>query len=264
MKNKRLISAIKLTFIFLILLAIVFTLKLIQQKQNLQSSAAGINDLRSYYPNYQMYQKYYLEGFNYVNGNKQRAVIWFEPQDKWSFRLYNYAPEDPNSRCHYDQLSWWDDGFLRYVKTHNECPGTTSNEIVYDPPIIFLPRYWSEKKPWSLNNQSNATYYENGQQVCTGVNNYTGSVIGWEEIAPGVKAIHWRTTQTTNWKTGNIQGRCYAGYTTNWQEDYWLIPSMPKQGGESANALKRTKGGNLDVQADSWDIWFDYWKPLPK
>jgi hypothetical protein len=177
------------------LLIILATPFIVKNKQNYRSRASVMHDLKSYYPNPGMYQNYYLEGYNYFNSQSQtRSVLWFEPQDQWSFKMYNSAPEDVNSRCHWDLLSWWDDGFFRYSKTHHECPGSTPNEVVYDPPILFLPRYWDETSgQWSFSGTSNTTYYENGNVTCQGVNSYTATLIGLEEIAPNAQAIHWRT-----------------------------------------------------------------------
>lgn len=228
------------------------------------SAATKTYDLKKYYPNTTQYDKRYLEGYNYISGEPQRSVLWFESQDQWTFRAYNSGPEDQNARCHWDELSWWDDGTLRYSKTHHECPGETASEIIYDAPIIFLPRYWSARQePWAINGSSGAKYYENGNLRCTGTNNYTAEIIGEEEIAPGQTGIHWRTTQTTNWDTGDVPGKCYVGYTTKWREDYWLS-KLPLPNGKEKGGLKRSVGGNLDNDDSSWDVWFDKWENLPK
>jgi hypothetical protein len=230
---------------------------------NVSSAAVRSVDLKKYYPNTAQYETKYLEGFNYITGAPQRSVLWFEKQDQWTFKTYNSGPEDINSRCHYDELSWWDDNTLRYSKTHHECPGSASNEIVYDAPIIFLPRYWDKANgKWTYSGSSSAKYYENGGLRCTGTNAYVAEIIGEEEIAPGQKGIHWRTTQTTSWQTGDVAGKCFAGYTTRWQEDYWLS-KLPMPNGKLAEGLKRSKGGNLDNSNSSWDVWFDNWKYLP-
>jgi hypothetical protein len=253
----------------LIIVAVPFTKGLIfdiRQRASGTNTASPFYDLKSYYPNPSLFKNYYLEGKNYVNPQSpSRSVLWFEPQDQWSFKLYNSAPGDANSRCHYDLLSWWDDGFLRYAKTHDECPGHVPNEIVYDSPIIFLPRFWNNSSiPWFYNGQSNAKFYQNGVKKCEGTNSYKAEIVGLEQIAPNEQGIHWRTTQTTNWTSGNVPGGCSAGSTTHWQEDYWFTNSLPVQNGNSTKALKRSKGGNLDIKTDSWDIWFDTWQNLPK
>lgn len=250
-----------LIFTALFLLATPYIVK---QYQTISGHASTVYDLKSYFPNTDFYKNYYLEGKNYVNSQSpSRAVLWFEPQDQSTYKMYNSAPEDANSRCHYDQLSWWDDGFLRYVKTHDECPGHTPNEIVYESPIIFLPRSWDSSTPWSFSGQSNAKYYQNGVVACEGTNSYKGEIVGLEQIAPNEQGIHWRTTQTTSWTSGSIPGGCSAGSTTHWQEDYWLTDILPVANGTPVKGLKRSKGGNLDVASDSWDIWFDTWKLLP-
>jgi hypothetical protein len=225
-------------------------------------------DLRAYYPNLDRYQTQYLEGRNYVPhpDAPDRAVLWFERQDQWTWRMYNWAPEDPGRRCHYDQLSWWDDGYLRYVRTVDGAVdgcGSQRTEIVYDPPIIFLPTVWSGQ-PWRLDGTSTARYLVDGQRRCEGTTSWTAEIPGVEQIAPGEAGLHWRTTQTTAWTTGDVVGGCYAGYATRWQEDYWLTNQLPDLGGvRQARGLKRTKGGNLDAPATGWDIWMDRWAALP-
>jgi hypothetical protein len=251
-------------FIIIAIIIVVVTPVIVNNKQVFQEHAAGITyDLKAYYPNPNLFKTNYLEGKNYVKpATPTRSVLWFESQDQWSFKQYNYAPTDVNSRCHYDLLSWWDDGFFRYTKTYNGCPGVTPNEIVYESPIILLPRFWNSSVPWSYTGQATAKYYQNGVLKCQGINSYTSQVIGLEQITPTEKGIHWKTTQTTKWTSGNVPGGCYAGYTTHWQEDYWLTDILPVQNGVVAKALKRSKGGNLDIPSDSWDIWFDKWSPL--
>jgi hypothetical protein len=246
--------------------SIFFTAQITKNFSDPRSKAASsVHDLRDYYPNPSLYQTHYLDGFNHIDPSlPKKDVLWFEKIDEETFRMYNSSPLDPNSRCHYDQLSWWGDGYFRYVKTHHSCPGSIPNEVVYEPPIVFLPRTWDETaSPWTLTNPVLASYYENGVLRCQGTNTYTARILGWEEIAPGARAIHWRTNQVTNWNSGDVPGKCFAGYVTNWQEDYWLLPEIPVEGGGVAKALKRTKGGNLETNADSWDVWFDQWKRLP-
>lgn len=251
-------------FILVAIITIAVTPFIVNNSQTFFQHAATSYDLKSYYPNINLFKNYYLEGHNYINSQSpSRAVLWFEPQDQWSYKMYNSAPEDVNSRCHYDLLSWWDDGFLRYVKTHDECPGHTPNEITYDSPIIFLPRLWDSLVPWVYNGLSGAKYYQNGVLVCEGTNSYKAEIVGLEQIAPNEEGIHWRTTQTTNWTSGNVPGGCSAGSTTRWQEDYWLTNTLPIQNSTPTKALKRSKGGNLDISGNNWDVWFDSWKLLP-
>ncbi len=251
-------------FLVFSIILVILTPIITSQYLTISQHAAVVYDLKSYYPNTDFFKNYYLEGKNYINSQSPtRSVLWFEQQDQWTFKMYNSAPEDVNKKCHYDQLSWWDDGFLRYVKTHDECPGQIPNEIVYDPPIIFLPRTWDSSTPWSFSGQSNAKYYQNGVVVCEGTNSYKAEIIGLEQIAPNEQGIHWKTTQNTSWASGSVPGGCSAGYTTQWQEDYWLTDILPTQNSGAAKALKRSNGGNKGVASDSWDIWFDSWKLLP-
>ncbi len=222
-------------------------------------------DLASYYPNHELHESNYLEGFNYTTEPSGRSVLWFEKLDQWSFRLYNSAPEHHSRRCNWDQLSWWDDDTLRYAQTHHECSGSTSTDIVYENPIIFLPRYWEVGSAWSFNGSTPAKFYVDDELRCSGTNTYTAEIIGQEEIAPGEIGIHWRTTQTTFWDTGDVVGGCFAGYTTHWQEDYWLSDKLPVPDGNGVTkGLKRSKGGNLDNNNSSWDVWFDKWQELPE
>lgn len=254
------------------ILIVLATPYIVKQYQTISGHAAPLYNLKSYYPDTNLINKYYLEGFNYVTKSPTRAVLWFEPQDQYTFRVYNYAPEDTvNKRCHYDQLSWWADGYLRYVKTVDNCVNPT-NEIDYGDstgsptsgPIIFLPSTWDGVTNWIRKGSSTATYLQGGVVKCTGVNNWTASIVGVEQIAPGVQGVHWQSAQTTIWQTGNLTGQCYAGYTTHWLEDYWLYANLPISGGGTAPALKRSKGGNQDIpNGTSWDIWFDHWQLLP-
>lgn len=248
--------------VLLILLAgIAAGVYLVQHRQVLFSrayspkvSAKKAVDLKLYYPNGAMIQNYYL------NQASPHQVLWFEKQDQWSFKVYNSAPEDPNSRCHWDLLSWWDDNTLRYSQTHNECPKSIQIDTIYDPPIILLPSLWDENQNWSLDYQAKMIQKESGITVCTGTNNYTASIIGWENISPGTRVLHWRSQQQTTWDNF---GKCAGWAPTRWREDYWLEDSLSVEGGRTAKGLKRSKGGNLDVPSDSWDIWFDMWKKLP-
>ncbi len=227
-----------------------------------------VYDLKSYYPNPQLSTKEYLEGNNYVTGSPQRSVLWFEQQDQYTFKMYNAAPQNADRRCNYDVLSWWPDSTLRYSETYNDCGSYTANKIVYDSPIIFLPAKWDSRSPWQLSGQTTAKYYEKnlaGNLIlkCTGTTNYVAKIYGLEKVTPNESAIRWRTTQTTYWQTGNVPGRCTQGYTTRWQEDYWLTDTLKTASGAGASGLRRTKGGNLDVPTATWDVWYDGWSKLP-
>ena len=98
--------------------------------------------------------------------------------------------------------------------------------------------------------------------MCKGYNDWTANIVGLEQIAPGETGIHWKTYQETTWTDGpGVQGGCWPGTITKWQEDYWLTDQLPWNN-TVAKALKRSKGGNLNG-ADNWDIWFDKWQLLP-
>jgi hypothetical protein len=259
------IQILSITLIMLVIPVAVGGLIFDTRQRASGPTTTTIYDLKSYYPNPDLFKNYYLEGKNYLPNasSPSRSVLWFEPQDQWSFKLYNSAPSDPiYARCNWDLLSWWDDGFLRYSKTHNDCPGSTPNDIVYDPPIIFLPKVWNSTTPWSLSASSSATYSENGVVKCTGIINYTGKILGIEQIATNEPGIHWNTAQTTSWTSGNVPGKCATGSITNWQEDYWLTDILPIQNGSTAKGLKRSKGGNIDITSDNWDVLFDSWNLL--
>lgn len=235
-----------------------------QRAAGISDTKTSFYDLQSYYPNPSLYINYYLSGNNDINPNSQSAVVlWFAPQGQGKFKIYNSSPTSSISTCHWDLLSWGTDNYLRYSQTHDECPGNTPNDIVYSPGIIFLPKFWNSKLPWSLNSQSSASYYQNGALKCTGTISYKAEIVGIEQISPNQPGIHWRTTQTTNWKTGNVPGLCSAGFTTHWQEDYWLTDQLPVQNGNPTKGLKRSKGGNLDITSGNWDVWFDAWNFLP-
>ncbi len=249
-------------FIIVAVLVVGVTPIIVNNRQIFEQHAArAAYNLKSYYPNPNLFTNNYLEGKNYIKAPATRSVLWFEPQDQWSFKQYNYGPEDVNKRCHYDLMSWWDDGFLRYVKTVDNCPGHTPNEIVYDPPIVYLPRNWDSTLSWSLSGTSTAKYYINNNlttPVCEGVIGWNASIVGIDGVN-----IHFVQKDKTTWTKGNLAGHCSPGAVTNWQEDYWLTDVLPIQSGGAAKAIKRSKGGNLDVPSDSWDIWFDKWAPLP-
>lgn len=214
--------------------------------------------IKIFYSKIWFYKNDYLEGYNFVTRLPVKSVLWIEQQDKWTYKLYNSDPEDKNGKCHFDQLSWWDDGFLRYVKTFDSCPGSKQNEIVYDPPIVFLPKDFDKNRGnWSLSSTSKAKYYENGVLKCEGINNYSNKILEIEETKPGTKTVHWQTNQTTKWSFGNIAGKCFKGFVTRWQEDYWLDYSKLKEQ-QMIKAIKRSRGGNLDNPKDSWDIWFNF------
>ncbi len=229
-----------------------------------------VYDLKSYYPNNKLYTTQYLEGNNYITEQPSRSVLWFERQDQYTFKMYNAAPQNSDRRCNYDILSWWPDKTLRYSQTVSECQNGKENKIVYDAssPIVLLPSTWKQGSPWKVTSKTSARYYEkeNGKYVlkCTGTNNYVSEILGIEKVTPNEEAIRWRTTQTTSWGSGKVEGKCYQGYRTRWQENYWLSDTLKAQGGGTTKGLRRTQGGNLEVATGRWDIWFDGWAVLPK
>jgi hypothetical protein len=218
-------------------------------------------DLSAYYPGAGL-NGMYLTGANYVSSPPSSAVLWDQAQDSMTFLQHNWSPSDSKAACHTDQLSWWPDGYLRYVKTTDAC-GPDTTVIDYGTkgnPIIFLPRVWNGK-PWQLSGSSPAVYRINGQVQCTGTDSWVAKILGVDQVAPGEFGLHWQTRQTTTWATGGVPGGCWAGTVTNWQEDYWLVNDLPSPSGPM-KGLKRSKGGNLSG-ADNWDVWMDRWAPLP-
>ncbi len=230
----------------------------------ISSAAGGQVNLKSYYPNFDQTQNNYLEGFNHKNNEPLRSVLWFEQLNEQTFRAYNSEPENPNSRCYWDELSWQEEGALRHSKMHDSCPGSTPSETIYDTPITLLPQKWKKSSgAWLYEGSTGVSYYESGQLRCIGTNNYVSEIVGEEEIAPGKTSIHWRTTQTITWEAGDTDGKCFKDPTMNLQEDRWLS-TLPKPGGKEAKGLKRTKEGNLDTNQSKRDIWFDKWERLPR
>lgn len=271
---------------FLVLLA---SFGLILSPFSSGSASAATVDLSLYYPNKALASNRYLEGFNYRQNPVRRSVLWFEQVRNTSsvdgFRMYNSGPEDPNGRCNYDVLSWvynstrkaTASASLQYAQTRNTCnvsAAKPATDIVYTPAITFLPRYWNDAAPWTSTGSSKATYKEGTSAStlttkCVGTNNWKAEIIGREVIDPptGLTAIHWRTTQTTTWTSGSgsTYSGCRPGAVTRWQEDYFLIDSLPIVGGSTtAKGLKRSYGGNLDSATyPDWDVWMDKWQPLP-
>jgi hypothetical protein len=220
-------------------------------------------DLRYYYPGINRYQTQYLQGDDYWNGGPRLAVLWFERRDQRMYRVYNYPPGSPQARCGYDELTWTDEGYLRYSRTVTEC-GPQPTELVYDPPITYLPQYW-HGRPWSQSGQSVARYSIGGRLRCVGIANWTNEVLGVDRIAPGDPELHARLSQTTTWVTGDVTGSCFANTVLNWREDYWLTAHLPDPDGvPRGNGLHRTVGGNLDSNRDYWDIRIARWAPLPR
>jgi hypothetical protein len=213
------------------------------------------DDLSTYYPAADG-ARWYLKGSNYVTQPPSYAVLWFQWQDSMTFLQHNGAPDGPQASSNTDQLSWWPDGYLRYVRTINSCASQTT-VIDYGTtgsPIIYLPRTWQGSN-WRLDGVSPAVYSVDGQVTCTGSNTWTAQILGVERMTPTEVGLHWRSIQTLN-----LAGSACAP-VTHWQEDYWLVRDLPGPTGPT-RGLKRTKGGNLD-SGIGWDIWFDRLDPLP-
>jgi hypothetical protein len=229
------------------------------------SAAPSIgDDLRTYYPNSSLYTTEYLNGHNYLPDptNPSWSVLWFQAQDQHTYFMYNSDPASPTATCHSDQLSWWPDGYLRYVRTVDQCGQHLTIMDFGSSPIIFLPQVWSGGA-WSLSGSSPATYSVDGGVRCTGTTVWLAQVLGVEWVTATEQGLHWRTTQMTAWATGDVTGGCWAGYATRWQEDYWLVTDLPSPSGSPARGLRRTKGGNLDDGSGNWDVWMDSWATLP-
>ena len=166
---------------------------------------------------------------------------------------YNSAPDDPATDCHFERFRWR--RVLTYHVTSDSC-GSVTRVTKYSPGVTLMPERWATGTVWTRSGSSDVTHTEDGVEVCRGVNDWTATVLGTEEIPPGVNAIHIRSEQTTTW-TG---GRC-AGDVTDWQEDYYLLADLPVDGGGTAPAFKRSVGGNL-AGGDNWDVWIDRWARL--
>lgn len=231
-------------------------------QENSNPELGAEQDLRDYYPNRDMVDgDMYLEGYNYISGAAQRSVLWFEEGRRGRFKQYNSAPDDPKATCHYDELRWT--RVLRYHVTMDSC-GDVERRTKYSPGIALMPRDWEDGDTWKARGTSDATHSEDGDVVCRGETSWSAEVFGWVEVAPGVFGIHVQSLQTTDWTEGHSSSGCSAGFTTSWKEDYYLVPGLPVAGGGTANAFKRSLGGNLDVGVGRWDVWFDYWAPLPR
>lgn len=241
---------------------ILFTIVSLLSVSTPAASAQERIDLRDFYPNVEMVRSgSYIEGFNYVSGTPQRSVLWFELLSRGRWRQYNWSPTDARSTCHWDQFRWRNND-LRYQITHDEC-GDVERETRYSPAIRLMPRRWTEGTTWQRSGTSDVTHREDGQVVCRGETDWEATVLGWVEIHPGVEAIQVRSRQTTEWTEGRSESGCSAGFTTRWEENYFLVPDLPVDGGGTAPAFKRSVGGNLDGGPDQWDVWFDRWARLP-
>jgi hypothetical protein len=210
--------------------------------------AAGFagGSLSTYYPGANA-ASWYLTGFNYDQNPPGVADLWFDGSPTGSWSQHNWAP--PNA-CHSDQMTWGSDG-LRYTATTDVCTSTATQQS-YSPGILYLPPSWIAG-PWSMSGQSRATYTVNGQVQATGVDSWTSTVIGVEQMSPTETGLHTQTTESTIWQTGP-----QAGFTTRWDTEFWFVDDLPSPNGPAAG-LKRAKGGNLAVASTQYDIWFDRW-----
>ncbi len=261
MKHKNILKNIigLFVFVFLTLLAS-------------QSVSAATIDLKSYYPNPDLMNNYYLEGFNNrIEGSPERAVLWFGSVDgdPDAFKQYNNAPEDAQKDCHWDLLSWEGDE-LNYKETYDGCD-TNDKDVTFSTPIQLLPRYWNDTASWTTSGSTTQTTTKlDGSTGCTGVNTWTATILGYVTVSPGVQAIHYRTEQAVHWDTGDDFPYCVADSDLTWQEDYYLVDNIAVtdyEGVTSAPGLFRTVGGNLDNFANSglydWDITMTNWELLP-
>ncbi len=224
-------------------------------------------DFSQYYPNTDMYKTSYLNGNNYIGGRTSWAVLWFgDVRSNGKYRMYNSNPASTSSRCHWDLFQWTSNSLL-YRETTDTCG--TNNEIKYTPGLAYLPKFWNGSN-WKKTGNSAANYYESGQMKCSGNNQWVSEVFAQPvELAPGVKATHMRSTQTTTWNSGpGSSTGCKVGETSRYQENLYFVTDLPIYGSQAvAKGLKRSVGGSLDFYEQrgwDWDIWFDNWKTLPK
>lgn len=199
---------------------------------------AESDDLSTYWPGDASHA---LWGRNVMNDTP--TVLWFEWQDGYTFRQYNSDPEHLDARCNFDTLSWWDDGYLRYLGTTNVCAHT---EVRYDPPIIIMPRL-APQTDWQLPQRADVTVLLDDEIRCRGTMYATASVSG----------MHVRSVQNTDWLwTKGTVATCPAGMTTHWQEDYTL-GTLPLADGGQARGIIESAGGNQDFTVDRWDVRFE-------
>lgn len=229
-----------------------------------KSSASSV-PMSNYYANTNRYKAgYYLDGNNYANPTApSKSVLWFETAGKTGFKQYNSSPYD---RCHYDLLNWTNTE-QQYTQTVDLC-GTNNNKTEYSPGISYMPKYWDDTQTWSKSGTSATTYTNHGVITCKGNNVWDSKVVGWVDLTPTQKAIQLQNNQVTTWTSGSDPSGCKAGFTTKWQENFYLIPNLPINGtGDFDFALKRSVGGNIDTYnlTKKWDydVWFDSWKKLP-
>lgn len=261
MKHQKILKSILTLFVFVFLSLFAS-----------QSVSAATIDLKSYYPNFDLMNNYYLEGTNNrIEGSPTRSVLWFGEVDgdPDGFKQYNYAPEDAQKDCHWDRLSWAGDE-LNYHQTYDGCD-TNDKDVTFSTPIQLLPRYWDDTDSWTTSGSTTQTTTKlNGDPGCVGTNEWTATILGYVTVSPGVQAIHYRTEQSVLWSSGDDLPYCAGETTTNWQEDYYLVDNIAVtdyDGVTSAPGLFRTVGGNLDTYQEDgiydWDITMANWELLP-
>lgn len=224
-------------------------------------------DFSKFYPNTDTYKTHYLNGYNYTTETPAWAVLWFgDIKSNGLYKMYNSNPADKTGNCHWDQFRWTENALL-YNRTRNTC--NTNTDIRYSPGLTYLPRKW-DGNYYQKTGDSSANWYESGQLKCSGNNHWVTEIFAEPvELAPGVKATHMRSTQTTTWDTGpgsTVTG-CGPGEKSQYQENLYFVTDLPIYGSQNvAPGLKRSVGGSLDFYEQrgwDWDIWFNNWKELP-
>lgn len=251
-------------------------------------SVADTLDLSKYYPNPSRAGGYYLEGENAITHSRSVLAFGFSEDGSGKFRQYNYAPDDSEARCHYDEMQWIVNIGLVYSKIQDVCIGNGhNNTITYNtsatiPGIVILPpSSWKLGAPWNSSGDAQAVYTDNALSCpdgspfrVTGTNHWETEVISSEEeIAPGVKTIRVRSLQMTTWNNPNCvkAGQRVAGDVTKYEENYYLIDKLKvgDTGADTDYALKRDVGGNITSAGNpvggewQFDVWFNEWKALP-
>jgi len=237
-------------------------------------------DLYASYPDFDRVRAdEYLKGFNVALVNRDGlptpTYLWFEVGRDGAFKQFNQAPYD---ECHWDLLRWGDgpQGALMYFSTHDHCP-LDQTDISYSPGISFMPKLWQAGEQWSEHGSSKTLYSVQGIAVCAGVNTWSSTVLGLEELANGEQVVHTQTNEAQTLSpiaSAPSSGACPSGTTTSfdWQENYYVKAPLISQG-ELAQAstgevrLARSRGGNTALLARTglpdYDSNFSTWEALP-
>jgi hypothetical protein len=254
--------------------------------------AAPTIELKLYYLNEaQLSVPRMYTGWNYLGPDAPSLSVWWAQitagtGGSKTYKLYNGMPGDlPYQTCNEDIITWpgGTNVNAQYSRTRNNCditPGPVdfkpAHEIVYSPPIKFVPRYWDAgaTTPYTISGSSIATYkegmnpnYSDLSLVCRGTNTWTTTVYpGWELIdaATGTYAIHWSTVQRTVWTSGpgSAYTGCGIGQVTDWREDYYMVAALTVTNGGTAPGVKRVVGGN-PMDGHDFDVWYDRWVARP-